>query len=38
MDHTGTTRLTDEQSGTIAEARDGVEIYFTTTGLDYRPV
>ena len=38
VDHTGTTRLTDEQSGTIAEAPDGVEIYFTRTGLDYCPV
>jgi hypothetical protein len=37
VDHTGTTRLTREQADTIAEAPDGVEIYFSKVAVDYPP-
>ena len=37
VDHTGTNRLTREQADAIAEAAEGVEIYFTRVGFDYQP-
>jgi hypothetical protein len=36
VDHTGTTRLTEEQADAIADAPDGVELYFTPP-LHYEP-
>ena len=37
VDHTGTTRLAVAQADAIAEAPEGVEIYFTKVGLGYEP-
>ena len=38
IDHTGTSRLTTDPADALAEAPEGVDIYFTKAGLDYGPV